>query len=60
MITVKTARNVIIKAFQNDPDFRRVYVDNVACILMDNVRGFKRNKVKRDEIAEKIIHHILW
>jgi len=54
-MTIKKARETMAKAFKDDPDFRRVYVDNVACLLMDRVAGFKRNKEKRDIIADAII-----
>ncbi len=30
------ARHAMAEAFKADPDFRRAYVDNIACILMDN------------------------
>jgi len=54
-ITTKKAREVIATAFKNDPDFRQGYVDNVACLIMDTIPGFKRNKPKRDRIADSII-----
>jgi len=57
-MTVKQARTRIQKAFKDDPDFRRGYVDNTACIIMDNIPGFKRNKERRDAIADKIITHL--
>ncbi len=58
-ITVKQARNRIIKAFKDDPDFRETYVANIACVIMDNAKGFTRNKKKRDDLADKILKHIL-
>ena len=54
-MTIKKARETIAKAFKDDPDFRRVYVDNVASLLMDRVPGFKRNYEKRNVIADEII-----
>jgi hypothetical protein len=58
-ITIEQARNRIIDAFAADPDFRRIYVDNIACVIMDNIPGFKRNKEARDDIADKILKWIL-
>ena len=58
-MTVKKAREVITRAFKDDPDFRRVYVDNIACILMDNVPCLENDKTRRDDIADKILSHIL-
>jgi len=57
-MTIKKARETMGRAFRDDPDFRRVYVDNVACLLMDRVPGFKHDKSKRDGIASEIIHLI--
>lgn len=54
-MTVKEARKTIAQSFKDDPDFRRVWVDNVACLIMDTIPGFKRNKPKRDEIASAIV-----
>jgi len=54
-MTVKEARATMVREFEADPNFRRGYVDNVACVLMDRIPGFKRNKAKRDEIADAII-----
>ena len=50
------AKRIIKQTFKNDPDFRFTYVANVACYLMDNLPGLKRNKEKRDGIASEIIH----
>ncbi len=57
-ITIRKAREVMIKAFRDDPDFRQTYVDNIACCIMDNTPGFKKNKQKRDKLAEKIMDTI--
>jgi len=54
-MTIKQARTKIAQTFQRDPDFRQGYVDNVACLIMDNIPGYKRDKNKRDAIADKII-----
>lgn len=58
LITVKQARKRMVNAFKEDPNFRQGYVDNVACVIMDNIRGFKRDKDKRDRLAEEIIRRI--
>jgi len=58
MITIKAARRRMISAFKEDSEFRSVYVDNIACVIMDNAKGFARNKAKRDALAEKIMAHI--
>lgn len=52
------ARKRMAKAFEDDPFFRQGYVDNVACVIMDNIPGYKRDKAKRDEIADRIIRRI--
>ncbi len=57
-MSIKKARERIERAFKEDPDFRQGYVDNVACIIMDNIPGYKKNKSKRDTIANKIIKHL--
>ena len=49
------ARKTMADAFKKDPELRRGYVDNVACLIMDRIPGFKRNKEKRDAIASDII-----
>lgn len=57
-ITIKQARNTIRDAFEKDPDFKRVYVDNVSCFLMDKVPGLKRNDMKRNKISTELIDYI--
>jgi hypothetical protein len=58
IVTIEQARKRIIDAFNTDPDFRRTYVDNVACVIMDNLPELKGDKEKRDDLADKIIKHI--
>lgn len=58
LITVRQARKRMAKAFEDDPFFRQGYVDNVACVIMDSIPGYKRDKAKRDEIAGRIIRRI--
>ncbi len=43
-------------AFENDPDFRRTYVDNIACVLLD--RLIVKDKELRDKVASEIVHII--
>ena len=50
------AKETIKQAFKDDPDFRLTYVANVACYLMDNIPGLKRNKEKRRKLASDIIN----
>lgn len=49
------AKQVIKRTFAADPDFRRVYVDNVACMLMDTMPALQADKAKRDALASEII-----
>jgi len=61
----RKARKIIRKAFRDEPDFKRNYVDNVAMCLFDaliddeSVTGYHaidiRDKKTRDKIATKII-----
>lgn len=52
---IRKARKTMAKAFQKDPDFKQGYIDNVACLIMDRIPGFKKDKVKREFIARDII-----
>ena len=54
-MTDKKAREAMAKALRDDPDLRRAYRDNIACLIMDRIPGFKRKKIERDEIAEAIL-----
>lgn len=58
VVSIADARQAFVSAFREDPDFRRVYVDNVACVLMDECKAFRENKVARDDLADKIIMRI--
>jgi len=53
-VTIKQARARIAKAFRDDPDFRRGYVDNAACLLHDN-RDLLTNRANRNFIADRMI-----
>ena len=55
-MTIEKARKTMAEEFERDPDFRRVYVSNVACCLMDHIPGLNRDKAKRDAIADGIIY----
>jgi transcriptional regulator NrdR family protein len=52
---IRKARKTMAKAFQKDPDFKQGYIDNVACLIMDRIPGFKKDKVKRELIARDIL-----
>ena len=53
---IKKAREVMRKAFEEDPDFKRTYIDNVAVYLFDNAFGMDMShKPTRDPIAEGLI-----
>ncbi len=56
--TLRQARKRIAAALQNDPQLRQGYVDNIACVIMDHIPGYKRDKSRRDAIAEKILERI--
>ena len=58
-MTIEEARERIIKEFKDNPDFRQLYVDNIACVIMDNAPGYKRDKEKRNKLADKILKWIL-
>ena len=58
MNEIAKARQTIQKAFDEDADFKRVYIDNVARILMANMTISTKNKKKRDDIATQIIDRI--
>jgi hypothetical protein len=52
-MSIEEAREVIADAFAQDPDLRRRYVDNVACIIRDRL-GI-RDVFERGLVAEEII-----
>lgn len=52
---IKDAREVMRKAFEEDDDFERVYVDNVAVLMMDET-GL--NHKKCNEVARLIIKRL--
>ena len=66
---IKKARKVIRKAFKEDTEFKRTYVDNVAMHLydtfvdVDDVSGktdvIMSLKTDRDKLAEEIIDLIV-
>lgn len=55
---IHVARLAFSQAFKEDPDFRRVYADNIACVLMDEYKPFAGHKAARDDLADKIIKRI--
>ncbi len=58
---IKNARQVMREAFAEDEEFRKVYEDNIACWLMDNIPGLKRGEKAvdlRNKVARLILHNI--
>lgn len=62
--SIYNARKAIREAFAEDPDWRRTYVDNIACMLMDfeNKRHVEPGKIvgpmsanERNQLAEQIL-----
>jgi len=55
-ITIKEAREVIKKAFEEDPGFRRVYQDNIAMLLHDRhgITGHEKRNKAADDIIKLI------
>ena len=56
-LAVKDARKVLKDAFEEDPDFIRVYVANIACAIHDHVEtrmGWK----KCNAVADSVFHLI--
>ncbi len=57
-ITIEQARERIIKAFKDDPDFRRTYVDNVSCVIVEEIPIYIKYKLRRDDVADEIIKRL--
>jgi len=57
---VKNARKVLRDAFDKDPDFRRVYEDNIAMLLYDKYKGMFRDINTRNEAAQAIMNLLFW
>ena len=62
-MTIQEARQIIWKKMKEDPDFQRVYEDNVACLLMDfqadyGTRLDFREKEVRNICAHRIVEFI--
>jgi len=55
----KAHRQAMAVVFDNDPDFRRVYQDNIAMLLHDyqgvGLRTNLQDHTVRNELADKII-----
>lgn len=49
------AKEIIKQTFKDDPGFRRTYVDNIACYLMDRIPEMKLDKDRRDFISSEIL-----
>lgn len=64
---VKEAREVLIRAFKDDPAFRQCYVDNIACVIMDFETSRYREPDSpasmshdlRNQLADRILKHLL-
>jgi len=53
---IKEHRDAIAKAFKDDPDFRRTYVDNIAMLLFDQAQDMNfKVPGDRNKIANKIV-----
>lgn len=56
---IKQARHIMRMAFKKDPDFKRVYIDNVAMYLHDHCHSLDMTvKTIRDSAAEGLINLI--
>ena len=51
-VNIGLCRKIIVKIFENAPDFYQIYIDNVACMLIDETQ-------MKTEIANKIADLIL-
>jgi len=58
MNKIKQARQTMWKAFKEDEDFADTYKAQIACFIMDNFKGYKTNKEKRDKLAEQLFNHL--
>ena len=52
---IQKARETISKAFQDDPDFKRGYIDNVAMLLYDRDYLKDPDIPNRNVVAEAIL-----
>ena len=63
---ISEAREVMRKAFERSPDFKRVYRDNIAMCMYDNLSEDDFDSdgdltpEARNKVAEKIIDIIFW
>ncbi len=53
---IKKARKTILKAFEKDANFKRVYIANVACRIFDEVGTIEM--LDCNEMAEKILYEV--
>jgi len=50
------SKEIMRKSFENDPDFRRAYQDNIAMYIWDRKReGIRFNKKQCNEVADGLI-----
>jgi len=53
---IVSAREIMRKSFENDPDFRRAYQANIAMYIWDRKReGITFNKEQCNEVADGLI-----
>lgn len=59
---ITNARRVMREAFEKDPDFKRTYIDNVDCALLDyedkysmSLFSLFNQKEAREKLAERIV-----
>ena len=55
MRRIARARRIMRNIFKKDPDFKRVYIANVAMCLYDNVGKIFLDQKVRNEVALKIV-----
>ena len=51
-------RKQFIKALKSDEGMVEAHIANISCIIMDNVKGYKRDYDKRMALAKKIFDWI--
>lgn len=52
------AREIMKKAFEADPDFKEVYISNIAMLLSD--RCCVQDPKQRNAAAKDILHMVFW
>jgi len=57
---IARARKIMRKMFEKDLDFKRVYLDNIAMYLFDNIEDDMLNKNRRDNLAKGLLKLIFY